>query len=919
MDKKLEKIIDLKLDASDRDAERHGLIQYDYGQILRIHGLDLPSAVEIQFSYREKGGTTENRIGTTKDGVTEVQIPDAMLKNNGTTQDYAIWVFIYVTDETSGNTVYRIKLYVDSRPAPGEFGEDSDESHILDEAVNDVNAAADRAEQAEQNAKASEIEAGKYAASASESATAAEKKKREAIEAIQEQEETSVGKITTHTDDEIQRILNQTAEPKRELEQTITNADTSKGELDHSIETAGTSKTALDKSVGLAGTAKTELDTSTQKAGEAKTALDGSAKTAGEMQETLSATVKQAGTLDTSLGEKIETGTQLKTDLTVSGEKAVQDIQTAGSEQLGKMQAVAEEFTADREQIATNKEDIGDLKDKKITKFYASNRGENHLADSDNGKIMDMMLYGKSEQFTATGKNLLKISDGTQKTRGITVTAKDGIIALKGTATENGWVTLNIDSFVLDGTYILSSNISTVLNVFAVNKSFRSVLEQNKSAVLKNAEISRVCFTVKEGKTYDISNILVQIEQGSEATSYEPYTGGIPSPSPDYPQEIKSVMNPTIKLLGSNILKMTDGEYQKKGVTIAVSNGVVKLKGTADAQLIIVLANNIIFKEGTKIIFSPNRVKGMEEPDGAHLDLTNNVTKGFSSNNNGINIPYIIKKEDAKHSFNVQIKIPAGTNFDEIWKPQILIGETITAFEPYTEQTITLPITLNAIPVSSGGNVTIDGQQYIADRVVEKDGVFGIERNIREIHTNTKTMNNNSEEYPGWREVEGISNVTYYSGQPVGTSRKLTHISNFTQTTLQQNNIGNNNIVFLLSGVIGYSQSELIAKAIDVDMYIRLQDAIFEPLPGDIQAKLRTLVTNYPVTNISVNSEQLDGYTVFNYPISMENGWNYVKQQLGDTRDYIYDMDAKAQDIDIQSAEAYVNSEYAVALTELEV
>lgn len=75
----------------------------------------------------------------------------------------------------------------------------------------------------------------------------------------------------------------------------------------------------------------------------------------------------------------------------------------------------------------------------------------------------------------------------------------------------------------------------------------------------------------------------------------------------------------------------------------------------------------------------------------------------------------------------------------------------------------------------------------------------------------------------------------------------------------------------------------------------------------------------YPVTNISVNSKQLDGYTVFNYPISMANGWNYVKQQLGDTRDYIYDMDAKAQDIDIQSAEAYVNSEYAVALAELEV
>lgn len=55
------------------------------------------------------------------------------------------------------------------------------------------------------------------------------------------------------------------------------------------------------------------------------------------------------------------------------------------------------------------KKEIGKLKEdlsNKITKFYASNQGETHLADSDNGKIQNMMLYGKSEQFTTIGKNL---------------------------------------------------------------------------------------------------------------------------------------------------------------------------------------------------------------------------------------------------------------------------------------------------------------------------------------------------------------------------------------------------------------------------------------------------------------------------------------------------------------------------------
>lgn len=358
----MDNIIIVKLDST-YAAVHSGIWQWNYGQILRFQGGNLPKAVEVHFSLQDKGGDSITRIGTTIDGATDVPIPDSFLENGGRAQDYKIYAFIYLEDGTAGNTEYKIEMSVKSRPKP-EVPGTPEEPELFRETVKAVNAAADRAEQSEQKAKASAIEAGKYAASASKSTVAAEKikedalkevgeKKREAIEAIQEQEETSVGKIVNHTDNEIQRIQNRTADSKAGLEQTIKNAGVSKEELKHSIETAGTSKTALDKSVKLAGTAKTELDTSTQKAGEAKTALDGSARTAGKMQETLSATVKQAGTLDTSLGEKIETGTQLKTDLTASGEKAVQGIQTAGSEQLGKMQAAAEEF----------KEDIGSLKE----------------------------------------------------------------------------------------------------------------------------------------------------------------------------------------------------------------------------------------------------------------------------------------------------------------------------------------------------------------------------------------------------------------------------------------------------------------------------------------------------------------------------------------------------------------------------
>lgn len=412
-------IVSVKSDS--RYASTLGVWQYDYGHVLRITGPELPPAVEVQFSLAEKSGETLSRVGTTVDGVTEVKIPDELLTHSATS-NYRIYAYIYLTDETSGNTKYEITIPVRVRSKPTSPAEDPEtDPDLFRETVVAVNASAERAKMAEQNAKESATEAGKYAASASESAVTAEKtkedalrkvgeKKREAIEAIQNQEETSVGKITTHTDGEIQRIQNQATDSKVGLEQTITNADASKKELEHSIETAGTSKTALDKSVELAGTAKTELDTSIREAGTAKTALDESTETAGTVQETLSVTVKQAGALDTSLGEEIETGTQLKTDIAASGEKAVQDIQTAGSEQLGKMQAVAEAFTDDREQIATNKKDIGSLKEdigNKAPAIIKKASGKTIIInDSSNLPIKILSGTGK---IIITGKNILNI------------------------------------------------------------------------------------------------------------------------------------------------------------------------------------------------------------------------------------------------------------------------------------------------------------------------------------------------------------------------------------------------------------------------------------------------------------------------------------------------------------------------------
>ena len=134
-------------------AKTTGLWQYDYGQILRIQGLNLPKAVEIHFSLTESSGDSITRIGTTKDGATDVIIPDSMLENGDTGQNYNIYAFIFLTEIDSGNTEYRIKISVKSRPKP-EIPGTPEEPELFRETINAVNDAADRAETARDQAEA---------------------------------------------------------------------------------------------------------------------------------------------------------------------------------------------------------------------------------------------------------------------------------------------------------------------------------------------------------------------------------------------------------------------------------------------------------------------------------------------------------------------------------------------------------------------------------------------------------------------------------------------------------------------------------------------------------------------------------------------------------------------------------------------
>lgn len=504
--------------------------------------------------------------------------------------------------------------------------------------------------------------------------------------------------------------------------------------------------------------------------------------------------------------------------------------------------AVGDKFKQVKAETDSLKEDIST----KIAKFYASSQGETHLADSDNGKIMDMMVYGKSEQKQYSGKNLFTFSNDSRDINGVIFEAKDGIITAKGTSTKeftSTYFQFNYpkDIFTIGETYTFSLNSNDAnLCLIALYK------ENDMVGYRRLFEATTKCATVKIPDNVDLiircvvdinatvnATATIQIEKGSTATSYEPYVGGQPSPSPDYPQEIKRVVNPTVKVCGKNLLNATLQTTTVNGVTCTANgDGTYTLNGTATTITTFDIAQDVSCSS-FRLVGCP--VGGAHDASYELQARNNNLIYGYDTGD-GKNIK-------ADKNFFIRIRINTGINCNNLlFKPMIVDASlypdaTYDDFEPYHKQTVTLPYTLNAIPVSAGGNVTIDGQQYIADYVdVEREKLV--------------------------RMVD---------------SSKLDNTQSIVDKT-----------------------EWLLAAPQEIDLTTE-----------EITA-FTALATYYPTTHISVTSEQLDGYTVFNYPISMANGWNYVKKQLNDNRDYIYDMD-------IQIAEAYVNSEYAVALTELEV
>lgn len=717
----------------DTSASKYSaLSQYDYGQVLRIQGLNLPAAVEIHYALQPKGGTSVPRIGITKDGVTDVVIPDSMLENNDSTNDYSIYAFVFLTDATSGQTEYRITLGVTARPKP-EVPGGTDNPDIFHEAVQAVREAAEQAAESEKQAEGwahgredlperAEDNARYYAGQAQEDSRKTAEDRKE-VERLVE----SVSGI----DEQVAKV----EELSKNAQEAATRAETSAEQGEIHKQAAENASTAAQAAAG-----KTAEDrAAVQKTKEAVEKLsaqvqenkDNVDKTAQEFtltaQQTL-ADVNNAGQTQTdrvqTAGETavrdIQTAQRTATGAVETAKtEAVKTVQTEGATQTGKVtaegekqvqavQAAAQEIIADREQIQSNKTDIADLRQSKAGAIVETAKGSVVQAVGSAEAFMEeFKIFGKSEQITTTGAQLFdaKTALASQIQKGIVSVDSEGRLVL------NGKFDANNRSFkitLLPGTYTLSSDNRLLWHILSGGDN---VFDMKLTV---DTETEYDCY-IASG-TYNNLVTTPMINAGDAAKPYEPYTGGKPSPSPDYPQEIESIGKDgdiECTVSGKNLLDIN--KFQELSPDFySVKNDIVYCltndnRGWPDVPTFMNLPKG-------RYVLSKETVKIIESNRWAEIQI------------NDMDIVRIAESSDAfeftiEESSKMKIKI-----FNDVKIMLCRKGNDLSVYEPYKQPQhfiLQTPNGLPGIPVSSGGNYTDEsGRQWVCDEIDLERGKY---------------------------------------------------------------------------------------------------------------------------------------------------------------------------------------------------
>lgn len=172
-----------------------------------------------------------------------------------------------------------------------------------------------------------------------------------------------------------------------------------------------------------------------------------------------------------------------------------------------------------------------------------SNSGKATLENSIKGDI-DLELIGNSVQLTTTGKNLI---NNNIYTHGYLASVDTGQKISLNTEAKSFTTSMDVSSMVGENISISVQTKEETGKKYAFTDESDTIISgkwdagRNTYSKFQNIQVPQNAKKLYFSVTYDVQeNTELQVELGAKVTTYEPYTGGKPSPSPEYPQEVKN-------------------------------------------------------------------------------------------------------------------------------------------------------------------------------------------------------------------------------------------------------------------------------------------------------------------------------------------------------------------------------------------
>lgn len=376
--------------------------------------------------------------------------------------------------------------------------------------------------------------------------------------------------------------------------------------------------------------------------------------------------------------------------------------------------------------------------------------------DSSDDYIRGLKLFGKSSQVTTTGAQLFDASKlPSKELYGCSITNNgDGSFTISGSDMLSG-------DFIWHKDYTHEETISILkagdlfFNIEKTTYPYLYISIRSESGAL--GEITNISETnIKKTVTQEmLDDETVYIRIGFWGTSnkllvpgtirpmlyqkgdgiWEPYSGGKPSPNPDYPQEIVSLENPTVNILTGNILDVKQLE-RKACATLDISDDGYTIKATGGTTGPYVAArlsvDDSIVKalRGQTVIFSMDSISSEQD---VHVGPQLTIHKGkdviyyaaLSDSNRKTEVTFpnsLTGLQLGVYVNNVPDKLETDNS---VIVTGIMMSLKESAWEPHKNKELAITHTLPGIPVTSGGNYTdSDGQQWICDEIDLERGVY---------------------------------------------------------------------------------------------------------------------------------------------------------------------------------------------------